>query len=147
MPDSIRETIVKAVVEQFNVPSTKPATATRSRTSAYGGSELPAFVIYPVEEDPERAGPNVSLRKLRLRVESVVQGEPPVDAILDPLLNYAVQRMYAIYDTLAALGVRGISEVHVAWVMEPGAYELGLAYTDFEITYTSKVTDPTQGGL
>jgi hypothetical protein len=142
MADSIREQILKAFITALNAPSNKPATASRSRVDALSSGELPAFVVRARDEDAARRGPTASLRSLRVRVESHVEGAAPADSLLDPLLVYVVQTVYA--DTGIAALIREIDETHIDWEAESGYAEVATAAQDFTVTFATQAADPTQ---
>jgi hypothetical protein len=54
---SAGEQIVAAMATALNAPSNKPATTYRTRVDALEAKELPAMILYAIEEKPEISGP------------------------------------------------------------------------------------------
>lgn len=149
MPDSIRKQILDAAVTALNASGTKPCTFFRSRVEAAGASERPIGIVRPVEESAERKGPNITLHELTMRVEVIADADGAavgLDALLEPVLVYVVQTLYAsstFLNLLARASDGALNEKHVQWNFEPGHEDVGLAFIDFEVAYLTKAQDPT----
>jgi hypothetical protein len=139
---SVGEQIMQALVTAMNASPQKPATTTRARADAYSEAELPAYVLYATEEAAQIQSPNILLRKRRVRLEILVAGQPPIDAAVDPLFVYAVQTI--VQDEATQAFTRKISQVQMAWEIQPGAQDLGVAAVDFDVTYVTAADDPTK---
>jgi hypothetical protein len=142
MAASVRDQVIAAVVAALNAPADKPCLTYRTRVAAFSAAELPAMVVYPVTEDITRASQNVVKRDLSLRVEVHVEGEPPQDAAIDPLLSYVVKTLYAD-PTLDGL-IKFLGEDKVQWSFDPSDVGSSFAALDLQVVYTSATTDPAQ---
>jgi hypothetical protein len=144
---SIRESIVAAAFDALNGEG-KPAAVTVHRYRARpidAETELPSIVIYLHKEivDPSTLG-GVAKRRLRLRLEHRVEGEP-IDAALDPLVTWGTQAMFTD-PTLGGLVLR-LEEVEIQWAADAEMdQELGAARQEFELTYHTDEADPTLQG-
>lgn len=142
---SIGEQIVQAMADALNAPENKPAKTWRTRIDAIGSGELPAFVLYALTDDPNREGPNTVLHTRTVRLECMVEGEPPADALTDPLYVFAVQTLFAWGDDETGYGanVRGLEEARVQWETEKSYADRCIAVVDFKVVFVTKATDPT----
>lgn len=133
------------MVTALNAPSNKPCTTQRSRIDAVATSEFPAFVLYSVNERVALKGPNTAMRTRTVRLEIMVQGQPPADVQCDPLYVYAVQALKA--DATLTAPVTGLTrylrESQVQWEVEPSYQDVALALVDFEFEYVTQANDPT----
>lgn len=141
IPQSKRDQIVAAAVAALNAGADKPCTAYRSRVDAFAATELPAFVVFPVENDPERMGPNTTKHKFTLRVECLTKGEAPQDQALDPLLVYVVKTLYA--DAAFTALLKGLEEGPTRWDVEPAYDDVAIASLDLYVTHATAATDPS----
>lgn len=137
--ESVRDRILAAAVAALNA-GTPPCQSFRSRTSAFAMNELPARVVYPVNEAPERAGANVCKRSMTLRVEVMTAGAAPQDETLDPLLVDAVKRLSA--DATFQALLEQFDEDRVAWQIEPAEMDIACAAVDFRVVYAHAPNDP-----
>lgn len=133
---SVREQIVTAFVDALKIGANRPGPIFRSRAESLSArDELPAFVVYPVEENCEDAGSTVAMRELTVRVECLVAGMPPQDAALDPLLIYAVKTVFA--DGNLASRLFHLQEKRTAWSFEKSYEGVAAAELDFLVTYAT----------
>lgn len=137
---SVGENITQAIVDALNAGDPKPATAFRTRVDALSTKELPAFIVYAVKERVEKRSENVKLRTRTVRVEAMVAGEAPADALVDPLYVYAVNTLLAS-NTVAAL-LRRIEESTIQWENEASYQDATIAFVDFEVEFPT-MNDPT----
>ena len=144
MSTSVGEQIVAAMVTALNAPTNKPCVTQRSRVDALAAAEFPAFVLYSVDERADLKGPNTVMRTRTVRLEVMVQGEPPADVQLDPLYVYAVQTLIAD-PTLTAPGTgltRQLRDTRVQWEVEASYQDVALALVDFEAVFVT-TKDPS----
>ena len=138
---SAGETIVQAMVDALNKPADKPCVCYRSRVDAFAQAELPAMVLYAVEETGVIKGPDTMLRTRHVVLELLVSGEPPADQKIDPLYVYAVQALQA--DATLAPLLRKLHDAHIQWETEPSVQDVAAGLVKFEAVYVTKLTDPT----
>lgn len=140
MPDSVGEAIVKAVAAALNAPGNKPATTYRTRVDAINSGELPAFVLFAVEESSQRVSQNVRYRTRTLRLEAHVAGVPPADSLTDPLYVFAINTLYA--DAALFALIRQLDETRVQWEGMPSYEDRAVAAIDFDVVFSTFI-DPT----
>ena len=140
---SIREQIVTAFVDALKVGTNRPGPIFRSRAEPLSArDQLPAFVVYPTEEECSDEGSSIAMRVLTLRVECLVAGMPPQDQALDPLLVYAVKTVFADVNLQARLF--HLEEKHTGWDFEKSYEGVAAAQLDFVATYTTTRGDPEE---
>jgi len=140
---SIREQIITAFVSALQAGANPPGAIFRSRAEPLSAREhLPAFAVYPIEEDPSDEGSTITMRRLTVRVECFVAGMPPQDAALDPLLVYAVKTVFA--DANLAARLFHLEEKHTAWDFESSYEGVAAAPLDFVVTYATTRGDPEE---
>lgn len=127
----------------LNAPVGKPATTYRTRVDALSSKELPAIVLYSLDEMVEVRGPHTRLRKRKVRLEAMIEGEPPADQALDPIYAFAVQTLIA--DAATAALVKGLYEAHMQWETEASYLDACVAVLDFEVHFTT-TEDPAVAG-
>lgn len=159
MSASIREQIVEAIVAALSDPS-GPAglTVHRARARPLTQDELPAQVVYVVEERSVVAG-NVAFttptaltgalvgslteHQLLLRVETRVAGDPP-DVALEPFVVWATQQVLKD-PSFGELAINAL-EYDTKWTaQEASTGVFGATSQDFVIQYFSLAADPTSG--
>ena len=143
MANSVRETIIATVVSTLSAGS-PPATVIRSdqfqRTDA--NASLPAIMVYPLNEKVAEQTGSTAYRILSLAVECQVKGAPPIDQAIEPLYQWAIQKLLAD-DTLGG-NAEWIQEVSTEWVFETADEDVCGARITFDIRYSTGRTDPTQ---
>ena len=147
MPDSIRERLLQTILAALSAPG-GPAGVTwhRSRTRPLAADDLPAGVLYVVEETTGIAGASDSLlarHLLTVRIESRAAGDPP-DAALDAQLQWVVAQMCADrrWGGLAANTI----ESKTTWTAEGIDEVYGAAAQEFLIDYLTLAADATSQG-
>lgn len=143
MPSSVRETIVQALCDALNAPSVKPCKTWRTRVDAFGSSELPAMVVFALSETVESNSTNTDLRTCTVRVEILVQGEPPADSLIDPLYVYLFATLDAADAALGGHGIRRLQETRVQFETDPSYQDVTVAAVDFNVVYATRFGDPT----
>jgi hypothetical protein len=143
MPSSIRETIVQAICDALNAPSVKPCTTWRTRVDAFGAEELPAMVIFALSEAVESQSTNTDLRTCTIRVEIMVKGEAPADALIDPLYVYLFATLDAADVALGSQGIRRMQETRVQFETESSYQDVTIAAVDFNVVYATRFGQPT----
>lgn len=138
---SIGEQIVQAMADVLNAPTDKPCVCYRTRIDALSAKELPAFVLFAIREQPETKGPNTRLRRRTIRLEAMVAGEPPADALTDPLYVFAVNTLLAA-DRLRQY-IRRLEESQIQWETEASYQDACIAAIDFEVVFVT-TNDPSQ---
>lgn len=139
---SVGEDIVEAIADALNAPAGKPCTTWRTRVEALSEEhELPAFIVYAVNEQVETASRDVAKRTRTVRLECLVAGEAPADALIDPLYVFAVKTLFA--DAALWAQIRGLAESQIKWDTESGYQDLAIAQVDFDVVFATKRTDPT----
>ena len=138
---SAGEQLMQAMVAALNAPDPKPCKCYRTRIDALTAAELPAFVLYAVEEVAQTRGPNTKLRTRTVRLECMVEGEPPADSLIDPLYVYAIQALQgdAAFEGL----LRKLDEARIQWQTEASYQDASVALIDFELVFVTSLTDPT----
>lgn len=147
---SIREQILVKIKELHSQASvtiggteyTKPTglNVHRSRTRPVEKDELPASLIYALEEDPEDASHDLDTgRKLRVLVEHRAQSEP-VDTALDPLITWGNRVMMADH-TLGGLAV-AVRDRGIEWKAAELDKQYGVAGQLWEVEYFTAEDDP-----
>ena len=140
---SIRKQIITAFVDALKVGTNRPGPIFRSRAEPLSArDQLPAFAVYPIEEDPSDQGSTITLRVLTVRVECLVAGMPPQDQALDPLLVYAVKTVFADANLQARLF--HLEEKRTAWTFESSYEGVAAAQLDFLVTYATTRGDPEE---
>jgi hypothetical protein len=141
MASSVGEQIMVAMVQALNLPSPKPCMCYRDRIDAFSDAELPAFVLYATEEQGVIKGPNTMLRTRTIRLEILVQGRAPADALIDPLYVYAVQTLQA--DPTVYPLIRKMHDATIQWETEASRDDVAVAMVHFDVVYVTQLTDPT----
>ena len=140
---SIREQIITAFVDALKAGTNRPGPIFRSRAEPLSArDQLPAFVVYPTEEECADEGSSIAMRVLTLRVECLVAGMPPQDEALDPLLIYAVKTVFT--DANLAARLFHLEEKHTAWTFESSYEGVAAAQLDFLVTYATTRGDPEE---
>lgn len=141
---SVGEQLVQAMCNALNAPVTKPCTTYRSRVDFLASSELPAMVIFAIRDDASERSNATTLHRRTVRVEMVVEGEPPADVAIDALYVYVVQTLSnsSVWDP-ASLGIRRLEEKGIQMETEASYSDATAAVLDFEIVYVAKADDPT----
>lgn len=143
MANSVRETIIATVVSTLSA-GTPPATVSRSnqfqRNDA--NASLPAIVVYPLEEKVLEQTFETVYKVLTVAVECQVKGAPPIDQAIDPLFQWAIQKLLAD-DTLGGLA-EWIQEASTLWNFDSVDEDVCGARITFDIRYSSNRKDPTQ---
>ncbi len=125
-------------------------TVYRQRTLSLSHHQLPAQVVYAVQEETKTGpGPGASterrrkaLRTFRLCVEHRADaGDDAPDAALDPLLTWAVHAICAPPATLGGLA-EDIKELGTTWDEQEQDKVYAAARTFFEITYMTDAANP-----
>lgn len=124
-------------------------TVDRQRTRSLSASDLPAQVVYAVQEEVNTgpgfgAGPDrrrKAIRTFRLCVEHRVDAENDApDAALDPLLSWAVQ---ALCDDASLGGLADdLKEIGTTWDEAEQDKVYASAKTFFEVRYFTNAADP-----
>lgn len=143
MPSSVREVIVQALCDALNAPSVKPCVTWRTRVDAFGSSELPAMVVFALAEDVASQSTSTDLRTCTIRVEILVTGLPPADALIDPLYVYLFETLDAAGVALGSLGIRRMQEMKLQFETDPSYEDVTLAAVDFQVVYATRFGDPT----
>lgn len=146
MSASVREQLVRAVVAAID-GSGKPSglNVHRSRTRAIGNDQLPAVVVYLLQETlpPERQQPargrQIARRTATLVCECRAKGVL-ADEALDPLTTWVVQALLAD-PTLGGLAY-AVSEAGTQWDAAELDDVYGGAQVHFQIDYTTAAGDP-----
>ncbi len=142
MADTHGELVMKAMVDALNAPVVKPCATYRTRVDAFAAGELPAQVLYAVDEQFERASQNYSIHKRTVRLECLVEApEPPADINIDPLIAYSVQTLYA-NNAFGDL-ILGMNVQRIQWEAEASYEAVAIAAVDFEVAFRTKVDDLT----
>jgi hypothetical protein len=143
---SIREQIVAAFCAALNAPAGKPCTTYRTRVDAFSVKELPAMVVFAVKEAVTTESSNTVLRKLTLRVEILVEGEPPADLLIDPLYLFILSTLDSDspkYLDCPAVGIRRIEELSTQFETEASYQDATVAIVDFDVVFATRAGDPT----
>lgn len=143
---SIREQIVAAFCAALNAPAGKPCTTFRTRVDAFSAAELPAMVVFALKEMVTTESSNTVLRKLTLRVEILVEGEPPADALIDPLYLFILSTLNSdspMYLDNVAVGIRRIEEMSIQFETEASYQDATVAIVDFDVVFATRAGDPT----
>lgn len=147
---SKRDLIVVAAVNALNAAG-KPTglTVHRQRTLSLSHNQLPAQVVYAVQEEVntgpgQGAGPDrrrKAIRTFRLCVEHRVDAENDApDAALDPLLSWAVQ---ALCDDVSLGGLADdLKEIGTTWDESEQDKVYASARTFFDVRYFTNAHDP-----
>jgi hypothetical protein len=147
---SRRDQIIVACVNALNAAG-KPAGLTiyRQRTLSLSHNQLPAQVVYAVQEENKTgpgngAGPDrrrKAVRTFRLCVEHRVDAENDApDAVIDPLLSWAVQTLCADV-SLGGLS-EDLKEIGTTWNEQEQDKVYAAAQTFFEITFITDAANP-----
>jgi hypothetical protein len=147
---SRRDQIIVACVNALNAEG-KPTGLTiyRQRTLSLSHNQLPAQVVYAVQEENNTGpGPGASLdrrrkavRTFRLCVEHRVDAENSApDAALDPLLSWAVQTICA--DVSVGGLAEDVKEIGTTWEEAEQDKVYAAPRTFFEIRYITDAADP-----
>lgn len=144
MPDSIGEKCLQAIVTALDGAG-KPAGSVvhRFRTLAIDSDQLPAFVVYAIEESVERAGTRKGLvagHSMTVAIEARVTNDEP-DVALDPLIAWAVAAILAD----ATLGGYAMDVQHTGthWAAVTEDKTYGAARIDFAVHYRTRAADLT----
>jgi hypothetical protein len=147
---SRRDSIVADIVAALSTATGKPSglTVHRQRTLPIGADVLPSQVVYLVDETVV-TGPGfgvganaLAVREATVRVESRVSaGASTPDQALDPLLNWAVQKILA--DPTRGGLAHFTIELGTQWAAADEDKVYGAAQTDFKVKYTTSAADPT----
>ena len=140
MADSIREQVVDYLETRLqDAGGPVGLNVHRSRHRPIDHDQLPAVVVYPVDEDTELASMDFDVRRtLRLRFECRVKGNPP-DTALDPILNWVNQRVFAV-SKLGGLAI-WVRELRTQWAGESHLETFGAAAVDYEVAYETMQND------
>jgi len=140
---SIREQIVVAFVAALNAPEAKPCVFSRTRVDMFAAAELPGGVVYAMQDDSDERGADVNLHKARVRVEIVVAGEAPADALIDPIYVYVVNTVMANESAVWAVpGLKQLKEIRTQFESEASYQDSTMAFVEFEAIFAT-MTDPT----
>lgn len=159
MADSRRELIlkwIKGLLDGSNVPdglvagATKPAglTVHRYRGLPLDSDDLPAQVVYPLQETAQRVGSRTGPlyeEKFIVRVEHRVESSSvSPDEALDPLINWTVQ----VVGADERLGGLALDVQKKGTVWDPDVPVIretfGAAATDFEIRHQTRKHNPEE---
>lgn len=124
-------------------------TISRQRTVSLSTSDLPAQVVYAVQEEVD-TGPGRGVgprperkakRKFRFVVEHRIDAENATpDAALDPLLSWAVQVLCA--DVLCGGLTYDLKEMGTTWDESEQDKKYASAKTFFEVEYVTDAANP-----
>lgn len=156
MPPSIREQILEAIVAALQAGGGPAGLSVhRSRARPLSKDQLPAQVVYPIQERtvvqgakfapaPYLGKPQQVLVRhtMAIIVEHRVIGDPP-DVALEPLLVWATAQLLADpqWGTLAI----STEEHETKWAASEEDATYGAAAQEFHIDYFSLAVDPTSG--
>lgn len=142
---SVGEQLVQAICDLLNSPASKPCSTYRSRIDAFSKEELPAMVVFAVKDDAETLSNVTVLHSRTVRIEMIVEGEPPADAALDALYVYVLKTLDddSIWNP-SSLGIRRLQEKGMQMETEASYQDACAAVLDFEIVFATKAGDPTQ---
>jgi hypothetical protein len=130
----------------LNLPSNKPATTYRTRVDALEAKELPAMILYAIEESGSRLpGPAPGVRRRKVRLEMMVEGQPPADTLVDPLYVFAVNTLLA--DATLAGMLRRLEETSFMWETEASYQDACVAVCDFRGSVCHQQRSISQKGL
>lgn len=147
---SRRDQIIVACVNALNAAGKPPGvTVHRQRTLSLSHDHLPASVVYAVQEEND-TGPGKgaapdrrrkAVRTFRLCVEHRVDAENEApDAVLDPLLSWAVQ---ALCEDITLGGLADdVKELGTTWDEQEQDKVYAAARTFFAIRYLTDAADP-----
>lgn len=141
MADALN-TAAGAVVDEHGALVTKgtPCATFRTRVDAFASEELPARVLYAIDEGVERVTRETLRRTRTVRLEHIVHGEPPADRILDPLYANAVSVLHS--DPVLGPMVRQLTEARTQWETDSSYEDACIAVTDFHVVFCT-TNDPT----
>lgn len=143
MADTVGERIMQAVLGAMNAPADKPATTYRTALDAFGGKQIPAFVLEATSETVERYSADIAKHVRKFRIECLVRSvNPPVDPVADPLVSYAVQTVM-LDESIGGLA-KHLDVTGIEWAGEAAYENVGIATIDFEVTFYTKADDFTE---
>jgi hypothetical protein len=148
---SRRDQIIAACVDALDNTPGKPTglNVHRQRTLSLSHNQLPAQVVYAVQEENNTgpgngAGPDrrrKAVRSFRLCVEHRVDAEnDSPDVVLDPLLSWAVQTLCA--DVSVGGLAEDLKELGTTWDEQEQDKVYAAARTFFEIRYITDAANP-----
>lgn len=142
MADALN-TAAGAVVDAHGmlVTAGNPCATFRTRVDAFATGELPARVLYAVDEVSERINRDVVRRTRTVRLEHIVHGEPPADRVVDPLYVNAVNVLHA--DPTLAPMIRQMTDARTQWETDPSYEDACIAVTDFNVVFCT-TNNPTE---
>lgn len=150
MADSRRELLAKYLVTQLEAVG-KPdgLLVGRQRSLPLDATLLPAAIVYLMKESAQRiVGRSILVRRdvvFRVELRVGVEGELPIDQLLDPLIQWVVQQATA--DFKCGGLAHEIEELGSQWSLTLAAAEgditVGACAVDFQIRYYTKVNDLT----
>jgi hypothetical protein len=132
MTPSNREQIILAVIDALKNGGQAPCSVVRNPSEAL--ADVPALCVYPVDEQGTPRGHTIVEKTLTVRVEAVIAGPSPAAELLDPLLNFAVQVIYAS-DIVRAFLIQDIAESLVNFDEESKDRDYARAAVDFTLVY------------
>lgn len=149
---SKRDAIVAASVTALSAASagsfTKPSglVVSRFRTRPTTRDTALSVAVYPVAESSSRVGQNrspLTQHKLTVRLEcrAVVAVGSAADAILDPVLVWATQSLFAD-ESLGGLA-SAIEETACQWGADEADETYAVAWKDVTVTFACLANDPT----
>lgn len=138
---SVGEQIVAAMFAALNTAPSKPCAVYRNRVDALAAAELPAMIVYAVDERPGLRGPNTMLRLRTVRLECMVEAAPPADVLVDPLYVFAIVTLQAD-PTLQRL-TRKITETSIQWETEASYQDRTVALVDLQVDFVTQLVDPS----
>jgi hypothetical protein len=141
IPTSVREAILNAAFAALDSSIDKPGPIFRTRADALQTQELPAFLMYPLQDEAQRVTADTVERVLTLRFEAMTAGAPPQDQALDPLLTFVTMTLLA--DATFKSLIQGFVDSKILWEFKDGEQDYALGALDVKITYVVAQADPS----